>query len=384
MEELRLYLKDINSSDEEVIIVNELIQFFNDEKASIDNLVEIEEKIDLVKYKLNSVFSNLLYNKINLIKKENDLNSLFVFLFTEFETYEEFSKKIDTSIDEFRKFIARSYGLYFQDSKMYLKIQEKLDFLEREEQKYRIKKFKLYDEFLWVYLNSRYYTSNIKKMTGVSPNEFLKAIEANDLKDNYPEDIKDVIEEKIDLLSRLKISRVSDLVPIRDMELIKIVKSDVLKVSSKDYKGLEVVLEYLRNYGNIDKMGRNYKYNHHLVLSILDKVKLSDLLNKDTLEKLNNYSSACLDLSMLSVKERGMLVKNMIIKYYKCNGNLVKLIESEKNEELVLRLLNDDIANVILGDREYEKVLMSLKEYSEKEDVIKILAKIREPLVIKS
>ena len=123
MEELRLYLKDINLSVEEVLIVNELIQFFNDENVSVNHLVEIEEKIDLVKYKLNSVFSNLLYNKINLIKKENDLNSLFVFLFTEFETYEEFSKKIDTSIDEFRKFIARSYGLYFQDSKMYLKIQ---------------------------------------------------------------------------------------------------------------------------------------------------------------------------------------------------------------------------------------------------------------------
>ena len=305
---------------------------------------------------------------------------MFSFLLNDFKNYNEFTKEMGMCVKDIRNIIDSRYGGCFENSKL----EEKLNVLDSWEKEHRIKKFKLYDEFLWVYLNSRYYTSVVKKMTGVSPSEFLLGIDKYELRENYPENIEDVIEDKINLLTKLKVSRVSDFIPIRDMEIFKIVNEDVLKVSSKDYKKLEVVLEYLRNYGNIDRMSNNYRYNQTVVFSIINYVMKSGLLNQETYLKLKNYDLVHTDLYSLSGKERIVLVQNMLIKYYKCNGNLVKLIESERNRELVLRLLNDDIANVILGDRDYQKVLTSLKEYSEKEEVIKIIRKIKEPVIISS
>ena len=375
-----LYLNKGSIDNNKLEVLKELIQFFYSEDIKIDDLLDVEEKLNVLKDDLNASFLSLMYQKIDLIKKDNELNLMFSFLLNDFKNYNEFTKEMGMCVKDIKNIIESRYGGCFKNSKL----EEKLNVLDSWEKEHRIKKFKLYDEFLWVYLNSRYYTSVVKKMTGVSPSEFLLGIDKYELRENYPENIEDVIEDKINLLTKLKVSRVSDFVPIRDMEIFKIVNEGVLKVSSKDYKKLEVVLEYLRNYGNIDRMSNNYRYNQTVVFSILNYVMKSGLLNQETYLKLKNYDLVHTDLYSLSGKERVVLVQNMLIKYYKCNGNLVKLIESERNRELVLRLLNDDIANVILGDRDYQKVLISLKEYSEKEEVIKIIRKIKEPVIISS
>ena len=375
-----LYLNKGSIDNNKLEVLKELIQFFYSEDIKIDDLLDVEEKLNVLKDDLNASFLSLMYQKIDLIKKDNELNLMFSFLLNDFKNYNEFTKEMGMCVKDIKNIIESRYGGCFKNSKL----EEKLNVLDSWEKEHRIKKFKLYDEFLWVYLNSRYYTSVVKKMTGVSPSEFLLGIDKYELRENYPENIEDVIQDKINLLTKSKVSRVSDFVLIRDMEIFKIVNEDVLKVSSKDYKKLEVVLEYLRNYGNIDRMSNNYRYNQTVVFSILNYVMKSGLLNQETYLKLKNYDLVHTDLYSLSGKERVVLVQNMLIKYYKCNGNLVKLIESERNRELVLRLLNDDIANVILGDRDYQKVLISLKEYSEKEEVIKIIRKIKEPVIISS
>lgn len=370
---IEFYLNNSTVNNNKLEALKELVQFFYSENVKIEDLSEIKTKLDFLKDDLTPSFLSLINKKIDLIEKDRELNLMFSFVFGDFKNYEEFSKNVGLNVKELRSIVTRRYNFCHEN----INIEEKLNNLERLEQEYRIKKLKLYDEFLWVYLNSRYYTPVVKKMTGVSPSEFLSKIYEYDLKENYEENIEEIIENKIRLLTRLKVSRVSDLIPIRDMELIKIIDKDVLKVSSKDYKKLEIVLDYLKNYGNIEKMSKNYRYNYELVLSVVNSVMNSDLINEETYQKLKNYELVHIDFYSLSFKQRNMYVKNMLIKYYKCNGNLVKLIENEKNSELVLRLLNDDIAKTIVGNNEYEKILKSLKEYSEKEEVIKIMKRIK-------
>lgn len=371
---VNFYLKNKIIDDDKLIVLKDLIEFFHNDNAKIDELSVIEEKLDSLKDDLDSSFLSLIYQKIDLIKKDNELNLIFSFICGDFKNYNEFSKEIGLNVKELRSIIETRVN---NES-----LKEKLNEIEKLEQNYRKNKFKLYDEFLWIYLNSRYHASLVKKMTGVSSSEFLNGIDEDKLRWNYPENIDEIIENKIDFLSKLRISRVSDFIPIRDMELIKIVSEDVLKVSSKDYKKLEVVLDYLKCYGNVEKMTNNYRYNQEIVYFIINSVMMSGLLNYGTYEKIKNYDLINTDLRLLSVRERKLFVKNMLIKYYKCNGNIVKLIESGECEETVFRLLYDSIVSVILDGREYGKVLASLKEYSEKEEVLKVMRKIKEPVVV--
>jgi len=376
--DIKYYLKDVVVDDCEKLLLEELIEFLDSEDVDVD-LSTVMKKIDGLVQKLNPSFVSLLYKKIELIKKNKELDLMFSFLFDNFKSYRELYNKTGLDVQKIKDIINR-YGFGYENTRL----EDRLDEFDRMEKDYRIKKFKLYDEFLWVYLNSRYYTSFIKKVTGVSPSEFLKHIVVESMKDNYPEDINEIIESKIEVLTRLKVSRVSDLIPIRDMEVVKIVRDDLYKVSSSDYKRLEVVLDYLKSYGNVEKMDKNYRYNPVLVYSILDRVLNANLLKEDVSKRIKKYKDVYSSMSLLSVKQKMSLVKSMLINYYTYNGNIVKLIEIEGNPEVVLRLLNDDIANGFLGDREYEKILHSIKMYSDKEEVIKIIKKIKEPIVVDS
>lgn len=377
MDDLDYCLDDRDLNGKELLILSDLIKFYQDENAITCDLSKVEENIALMRDKLNLFFLDLLRSKVSLIRKEEELKIAISFLFGEFKNYDDFYKKIGLRVDELRSVVENVLD-GIQDKTVLTNIQKKLHDMETAEQVSKTKIFKLCDEFLYVYLNSRHCSSVIKEITSLNVNGFLDIINSENLNDNYPEDIKEMIESKRKILKSLKVSRVASDYPIRELELVRIVKPDVVKIPLNKYKMLEKVVQFLKNNGNIFRMGDNY----NTIFCILDLDELRGLLNEDTYNKVKNYLLVEEKLQSLFARERKELIEQMIIKYYMCNGNIIRLIECGEQEEEILRLLSDDLAVKILGCREYEKVSKSLKEYKEKEEVLKVMRKIKEPVVI--
>lgn len=375
MENIFLNVKESDLSKNELAAYRKLVEFYYVDNYSCD-VDDISFKICVLGEKLNPHFGMFLAKKIDLIKRENDVNLVYKFLFSDFKNYSDFVKKMEMSPSEFRKLINSRIENITGSVEIGNEFLEKLKYWVKQEETYRRGKLKLYDDFLYVFLNSRYHASNIKTLTSVSPMEFIRGIEKDNMLENYPIDISGIVMDKLDLLIRLKASRVSDVEIVRNMDLVRITNKDILKVSSQDYQKLEIVKDFLSSYGNFDKMSNKYRYHYNLLCVLYDLNYLKYLVNEETLHKLTDYLNVNAKIGDLSISERISMVENMVRKYYMANGNIVKMIENGENEASVLRLLSDDLLSFVLKNNEdREQVLRSLSDYSSKECVIKFLKK---------
>lgn len=388
MNGLEFYIENQPLNTSELEKIYGLIDFYFKED-NLEDLTIIKENFESVKTKFNATFRHLLEKKINLLERElelktrtEDLRLIYILLLNDFKDYNEYYKLVGLNVEKLKKIVDSISSTYLSHDECQ-KIDEKLETLREQEQNFRINHFKKYDDFLWMFLNSRYHTAVIKQITNVVPSEFTKILDKEKLREYYPENIDEIINNKSSLLYRLRSSRVGNFYTISEVELLEIVKDDVLKLSESDYKKVKLVAEFLKKYGNIEKIiKKDDLTNYNKVFYLLSDSNLQNILKEEIYIKLRRHLEFEDYLRNLFVIEKVELVKQMLIKYYTCNGNIIKLIESLEEEEKVLRLLSDDDVKRLIGINEFEKVSKSLKDYKNKECVIKIIKKIKTPEII--
>lgn len=372
---------ELQVNDENIKIITNIVSIVQG-RETVKDIDVFEQEARSVKYliipseyeKINDfIEKNKIESEINF--KEKKLLLIKTILFNDFRNYEELSSRIGLSVKEIRK-ILQSKTLVSEYSKSaFVKIGEKisvLDDFERKKEaderysKKRLYKLKSYDEYVWLYLNSREKIS-VVRTSKTMPALFRRDIESGELSDNYPKDILKKIEEKSDFLNRHKDKKNSQL--IRNYKMIDIVKDDVLYANTYIINKLKLVLTYFSYFGNIERMLENEEdlASYNSVLSSLMLPELEDYLKKDAYLKLNKYLEVEKMYQSTIYGKRVDLVRNNFLEY---SGNLYFGLENCDNKELVLYLLGDKIVREQFGEDIYNRVIEILNAYDDKKYVI--------------
>lgn len=378
-------------TEEDKLIIEKLVDFYFNGVLT-DDIDELNLQRVKVKLLLDIPFYKEVGREIERVRiakaleeKQKSFDVIKILLSNDIKSFEELSEITNLSVLELKKIFENQQLFLEYGEDVFVSLGEKISVLEeyerqivlqqekqkREDEK-KMKNFKQIDDFLWIYLNSRYRNSDITNFA----NNYIKRVQAVILKDeyreNYPEDIIDRLRLKGDELKFNK-ERGSNVV-VRDYKIIKIVKPEIIQVSQYILGKLELVASFFENFGNIEKMaGKSKNFpSYNSVLSSLMLPELEDYLTEEAYFKLNKYLNIEKNYQSLNYVKRLELVRDSFIKY---SGNLYRVVENKDEEEIALRMLSDKLVKQIAGEEIYNKVLAMLDSYSDKRYVIDELIK---------
>jgi len=400
MQKIKKYLrKEVKGglvliTEEEKIIIEKLVKFY------FEGILEGDiEEFDLQRIKVKLLLDIPFYkelgreiDKLRIVKaledKQKSLGVIKILLSNDIKTFDELSTISNLSVKEIKSIFQNQKLILEYGEDIFVRLGDKLSVLEDNEREVirrkelekrevekKIKKYRQFDSFLWIYLNSRYRSSDIAYF----PNNYIKTVQnyllSDEFRENYPEDIIEQLRLKG---AELKYNKErGSFVVVRDSRIIKIVKPEILQVSQFVLGKLELVANFFEYFGNVERMAANSKKfpSYNSILSSLMLPELGDYLTEEAYMKLNKYLSLEKNYQSLNYINRLELVRDSFIKY---SGNLYSIVNDKDEEEIALRMLSDKLVKQIAGEELYNRTLAMLDEYSDKRYVIDELNKVKE------
>lgn len=397
MHDISLYVrKGVRSgktiiSDSEKAVIQKLVDFYFGE-IQVENLKELNSQRVSVERFLDVTFYKELKAEIKkariteeLVDKQNLINVIKLLLSENIKSYEELSRISNLSIKEVRRILKNQKLILecgednvpiLEEKIKILRQQEYLDDLQKSKDETKAKRFKQFDEFLFVYLNSRYRSSDLHYFfnTCATADTVQVNLSKDEFRENYPEGILEQLKMKGEELKHTKPAK--NRVIIRDRRLIEIVKPEITQVEQYVLTKLELVRDFFEYFGNIERMVIDSKkfLNYNSILSSLMSPELKEYLTEEAYIKLIKYLSIEKNYQSLNYVKRLEFVRDNFIKY---SGNLYTVVENKDEEEIALRMLSDKLVKQIAGEEIYNRVLTMLDEYKDKRYVIDELGKVK-------
>lgn len=397
MHDISIYLrKGVRSgktiiSDSDKAIIQKLVAFYFG-KIEVENLKELNSQRVSVERFLDVAFYKELKSEIKkariteeLVDRQKLINVIKLLLSENIKSYDELSRISNLLIKEVRRILKNQKLILecgednvpiLEEKIKILRQQEYLDDLQKSKDETKAKKFKQFDEFLFVYLNSRYRSSDLHYFlnTCATADTVQTNLSKDEFRENYPEDILEQLKMKGEELKHTKPSK--NRVIIRNRRLIEIVKPEITQVEQFILTKLELVRDFFEYFGNIERMvvGSKKNLNYNSILSSLMSPELKEYLTEEAYIKLIKYLSIEKNYQSLNYIKRLEFVRDNFIKY---SGNLYTVVENKDEEEIALRMLSDKLVKQIAGEEIYNRVLTMLEEYKDKRYVIDELAKVK-------
>ena len=397
MRDISLYVrKGVRSgktiiSDSEKAIIQKLVDFYFGE-IQVENLKELNSQRVSVERFLDVAFYKELKEEIKkariteeLVDKQKLINVIKLLLSENIKSYDELSRISNLSIKEVRRILKNQKLILecgednvpiLEEKIKILRQQEYLDDLQKSKDETKAKRFKQFDEFLFVYLNSRYRSSDLHYFlnTCATADTVQVNLSKDEFRENYPEGILEQLKMKGEELKHTKPAK--NRVIIRDRRLIEIVKPEITQVEQYILTKLELVRDFFEYFGNIERMVIDSKkfLNYNSILSSLMSPELKEYLTEEAYIRLVKYLSIEKNYQSLNYVKRLEFVRDNFIKY---SGNLYTVVENKDEEEIALRMLSDKLVKQIAGEEIYNRVLTMLDEYKDKRYVIDELGKVK-------
>lgn len=397
MHDISLYVrKGVRSgktiiSDSEKAVIQKLVDFYFGE-IQVENLKELNSQRVSVERFLDVTFYKKLKAEIKkariteeLVDKQKLINVIKLLLSENIKSYDELSRISNLPVKEVRRILKNQKLILecgednvpiLEEKIKILRQQEYLDDLQKSKDETKAKRFKQFDEFLFVYLNSRYRSSDLYYFlnTCATADTVQVNLSKDEFRENYPEGILEQLKMKGEELKHTKPAK--NRVIIRDRRLIEIVKPEITQVEQYVLTKLELVRDFFEYFGNIERMVIDSKkfLNYNSILSSLMSPELKEYLTEEAYIKLIKYLSIEKNYQSLNYIKRLEFVRDNFIKY---SGNLYTVVENKDEEELALRMLSDKLVKQIAGEELYNGVLTMLEEYKDKRYVIDELARVK-------
>lgn len=251
-----------------------------------------------------------------------------------------------------------------------------------KENKKRIRKYKDLDEFVSLYLKNYYDSIDLRLHSKYNtPHQVL-----NDpfFKENYDPEVQKKIRKKALELKKLQRNYGTNTykTQVKDSEKIKLMK-ERLPITPYQNKLLDIFIACTKCYGNIRKTveylrKQGYKYSYCYIESSLKANELRDILNENSLLKIEGFLRAEQVLQGAVISSKRELVNQILTLFYTYNGKIFKILEEcDINIGFLVRTLTDDMVKNKIGEQKYNEILSIINTYDEKKYVFDELNKVK-------
>jgi len=373
--------------------LNEVVLYMLESKNTID-ITTIEEKYKNVQSIMiphyNKILKKLIRQgrEIEKLEEQNRILSIIlVFLHNDFKNYQELQEATGCDYKTLNKILHKKIQLRKvlteETTNRVIEKVELLDLKEKErlELKNTISEIRSYDEYFEILLNSRYNCIEMREQTGIERSVLDLRFQNGFIEKYYPPEFIEDIKNKMATTNIVKAHLKSNISILKDPRFIKLVKPEVIKVTSYDLKLLNMVQLLFDFHGDIAKIiTQNPKIpNYSYALSCVMDKRLEEILNEESYHLLQRTLQAEQNFCALKIPEKQNLIETTVQYYYIMNGNIMSLLDRmEISKEEVFRILSDNLVEKTYGQDISQMIQASIKEYEEKEFVIKKLQQSKE------
>ena len=250
------------------------------------------------------------------------------------------------------------------------------------ENKKRIRKYKELDEFVSLYLENYYDITELCLHSKYkTPYQVLKD---PFFKENYDSEVQKEIREKSLEMKNLQRNYGTNTYKtyVKNGEKIKLMKEKLL-ITPYQNKLLDILMACIKCHGNIQKTveylrKQGFKYSYCYIESSLKANELRDILNEDSILKIEGFLRAEQVLQGAVISSKRELINQILTLFYMYNGKIFKILEEcNINYGFLVRTLTDDMVKNKIGEQKYNEILSIINTYDEKKYAFDELNKVK-------